>query len=56
MAGPEMANVLVEHLGRIERLARSRPAPFVAIVTRSGVSFVARDEALPYNPKQVEGS
>jgi len=36
----EMANVLVEHLGRIERLARSRRPPFVALVTRSSVKVV----------------
>ena len=40
MTGEEMANVLVGHLGRIERLARSRRAPFVALVTRSTVKVV----------------
>ena len=35
MTGLEMADLLVGHLGRIERLARSDRAPFIATVTRS---------------------
>lgn len=41
MTGPEMAELLVGHLGRIERLARSHGAPFIATVTRSGAKIVA---------------
>jgi hypothetical protein len=37
MAGPEMAELLVKHLARIENLARSRRAPFIARVASSGV-------------------
>ncbi len=40
MTGGEMAELLVGHLGRIERLARRRRGPFVALVTRSSVKVV----------------
>ena len=40
MTGEEMANVLVGHLNRIERLARKRRGPFVALVTKSSVKAV----------------
>jgi len=40
MTGEDMANVLAGHIGRIERLARSRRGPFVALVTRASVKVV----------------
>lgn len=38
--GPTMASVFVGHLDRIENLVRSRRAPFIAKVTRNGVSVL----------------
>jgi hypothetical protein len=38
--GEEMADVLVRHLARIGRLARSQGSPLVALVTRSSVKIV----------------
>lgn len=42
LQGPEMARVFVSHRKRIIHLARTRAAPFIAGVTRSGVRLYPR--------------
>jgi len=37
MRGEEMAEILLKHLRRMERLARSTLPPFVAAITKTGV-------------------
>jgi hypothetical protein len=39
MTGPEMANVLVTKLSKIERLVRTASPPFIAKVTRTDVTL-----------------
>lgn len=38
VSGTEMAEIFVHHLARMERIALSRPRPFIARVTRSRVT------------------
>ncbi len=39
MSGPDMAELVVRFRHRIEKLARTTPPPFIALVTRSSVVF-----------------
>lgn len=39
MSGSDMAELVVRVLPRIEKLARSTPPPFIAVVGRSGISL-----------------
>lgn len=40
MSGPDMAALVREHLPAISRVIRRERAPFIAVLTRSGVNLV----------------
>lgn len=42
LQGPEMASIFVQNLPRIVRVARGRPGPFIAGVSRVGVRVYPR--------------